>query len=173
MAPAATELLGGRGAQRRPDRRRAALRPHRFDSQCRRRRRASEPASVRPRAMATAKWVTIGAWSLNSWPATGDEHHRKNTATSECRGGRCSGDFARARALPLCARVTLARAFAHYRFEHEPPHCRPACRRPAPPPSDMMFSDRSDMFISMKVPTTETGMATLVMNVVRASRKNR
>ena len=37
----------------------------------------------------------------------------------------------------------------------------------ARPPSDMMFSDRSDMYISMNVPTTETGMATLVMNVVR------
>ena len=33
----------------------------------------------------------------------------------------------------------------------------------AMPPSDMMFSDRSDMYISMNVPTTDTGIATLVI----------
>ena len=43
----------------------------------------------------------------------------------------------------------------------------------ASPPSDMMLSDRSDMYISMNVPTTDTGIATLVISVVRASRRNR
>ena len=43
----------------------------------------------------------------------------------------------------------------------------------AMPPSDMMLSDRSNMYIATNVPMTDTGMASPVMKVARASRRNR
>jgi hypothetical protein len=42
----------------------------------------------------------------------------------------------------------------------------------AMPPSDMMLSDSPDQYISMNVPTTDTGIATPEISVMRASRRN-
>ena len=42
----------------------------------------------------------------------------------------------------------------------------------AMPPSDMMLSVTSKAYISTNVPSTETGIAMLVMSVARASRRN-
>ncbi len=42
----------------------------------------------------------------------------------------------------------------------------------AMPPSDMMLSDTSFMYISRKVPITETGIDTAMMVVARESRRN-
>ena len=117
--------------------------------------------------------VTVSDWSLKSWPATPVMNTiGKNTATdvsvaavtamatsavprraASCRSSPCSWRRTMLSSTTTALSTSMPTASAM-------------------PPSDMMFSERLNAYISTNVPSTDTGMAMPAISVVRASRRN-
>ncbi len=122
----------------------------------------------------TSAKVTVSAWSLNSWPATPlMKTIGKNTAmdVSVAAVTAVATSFVPSRAasawfMPCSRRRTMLSRTTTALSTSMP-------TASAMPPSDMMLSDRSKAYISRKVPITDTGIATPVISVARASRRNR
>jgi hypothetical protein len=150
----------GIGRQRRVAR--AACGEHRYQGQSDQQRESS--ARTRHRERLVLEQLARDA---------GDEDHRREDGNrGERRRKDRRGDVGRAQAGGLAA-VESGLVAAARCFRARPRRCRRACRPPsAMPPSDMMLSVMSKAYMSTKVPSTDTGIAMLLMSVARASRRN-
>ena len=118
--------------------------------------------------------LTVSAWSRNSWPAMPVMNTiGKNTATDVSVAAVIAVPTS---LVPSVAASRRERPSSRWRTTFSSTTTALSTSMPtasAMPPSDMMFSDRSNMYIMTNVPITDTGIARPVMNVARASRRNR
>ena len=136
-------------------------------------------ASIGTSVIATAsenrsEKLTVSAWSRNSWPAMPVMNTiGKNTATDVSVAAVMAVPTS---LVPRVAASTRERPSSRWRTMFSSTTTALSTSMPtasAMPPSDMMLSDRSNMYISTNVPITETGIARPVMSVARASRRKR
>ncbi len=116
--------------------------------------------------------VTVSAWSRKSWPAIPDmKTIGKKTAivvsvAATTADATSEVPFLAASTIPSpCSRFRTMFSSTTMELSTSMPTAR------AMPPSDMMFSDTSLVYINRNVPMTEIGIAMLTIVVDRASRR--